>query len=199
MIRTPRPGPGNGWRHTISSGRPSSCPSARTSSLNSSRSGSTSSRRMSSGRPPTLWWLLMTAAVPSVPPHSMRSGYSVPCTRNSASIEPAGVLLEDADELVADRLALGLRIGDAGEPVEEAVAGVDVDQLDAHVPAERLDDLRRSRPCASARCRRRRTSAGGRWPGARGPRRPTSRRRPTARRSPGRRRPGRGCARPARR
>ena len=24
MMRTPSPGPGNGWRHTISSGRPSS-------------------------------------------------------------------------------------------------------------------------------------------------------------------------------
>ena len=46
--------------------------------------------------------------------------------------QPAGVLLEDADELVADRLALGLRVGDAGEAGEEAVAGVDVDQLDAH-------------------------------------------------------------------
>ena len=55
--------------------------------------------------------------------------------------EPAGVLLEDADELVADRLALGLRLGDAGEAGEEAGAGVDVDQLDAHRAAERLGHL----------------------------------------------------------
>ena len=55
--------------------------------------------------------------------------------------QPAGVLLEDADELVADRLALGLRVGDAGEAGEEALAGVDVDQLDAHRPPERLGDL----------------------------------------------------------
>ncbi|COW01047.1 Uncharacterised protein [Mycobacterium tuberculosis] len=37
----------------------------------------------SSGRPPTLWWLLMFA-VPLPPPDSTTSGYSVPCTRNSA-------------------------------------------------------------------------------------------------------------------
>ena len=46
--------------------------------------------------------------------------------------EPAGLLLEDPDELLADELALGLRVGDAGEAGEEPVAGVDVDQLDAH-------------------------------------------------------------------
>ena len=34
-MRIASPGPGNGWRHTIASGRPSSSPTARTSSLNS--------------------------------------------------------------------------------------------------------------------------------------------------------------------
>ena len=33
--RTPNPGPGNGWRYTISYGKPNSNPHARTSSLNS--------------------------------------------------------------------------------------------------------------------------------------------------------------------
>ena len=55
--------------------------------------------------------------------------------------QAAGVLLEDADELVADRLALLLRLDDAVQPVEEPVGGVDVDQLDTHVPAERLGHL----------------------------------------------------------
>jgi hypothetical protein len=41
-MRMARPGPGNGWRPTKASGRPSSTPRARTSSLNSSRRGSTS-------------------------------------------------------------------------------------------------------------------------------------------------------------
>ena len=70
--------------------------------------------------------------------------------------EPAGVLLEHPDEQLADRLALLLRVGHARQPLEEAVAGVDVDELDALVAVERLDDLGRSRPCAAGRCRRRR-------------------------------------------
>ena len=61
-IRIARPGPGNGWRQTIRSGRPSSAATARTSSLNSIRSGSTSSKSRSSGRPPTLWCDLIVAA-----------------------------------------------------------------------------------------------------------------------------------------
>ena len=60
----------------ISAGRPSSSPTWRTSSLKRLRSGSTSSKDKSSGRPPTLWWLLMLAAWPE--PDSMTSGYNVP-------------------------------------------------------------------------------------------------------------------------
>ena len=55
--------------------------------------------------------------------------------------ESAGVLLEDADELVADRLALLLRLDDAMQSIEEAVGRIDVDQLDAHVATERLRHL----------------------------------------------------------
>ena len=56
-------------------GRPSSTPSRRTSSLNSSRSGSTRPSFMCSGRPPTLWWLLMTCALPVLlPADSITSG-----------------------------------------------------------------------------------------------------------------------------
>ena len=36
--------------------------------------------------------------------------------------QPAGVLLEDAHEQLADRLALGLGLGDAGQALEEALA-----------------------------------------------------------------------------
>ena len=49
--------------------------------------------------------------------------------------------LEDADELAADRLALGLRVGDAGERVEEAVGGVGDPQLHAGGGDEVLLDL----------------------------------------------------------
>ena len=68
MIRTASPGPGNGWRVTRYSGRPSSLPDWRTSSLNKSRRGSTISLKSTkSGRPPTLWWLLMVADSPPRP------------------------------------------------------------------------------------------------------------------------------------
>ena len=63
MIRMASPGPGNGWRWTIVSGRPNSRPTARTSSLNRYRSGSMSWKRRSAGSPPTLWWVLIFCAV----------------------------------------------------------------------------------------------------------------------------------------
>ncbi len=51
----------------------------RTSSLNSSRRGSMSCMSMCSGRPPTLWWLLMTALGPPLKDTlSITSGYRVP-------------------------------------------------------------------------------------------------------------------------
>ncbi len=133
MIRMPSPGPGNGCRCTISAGRPSSAPSSRTSSLNSVRSGSTSSNFRSSGSPPTLWCDLMVA-VPVPPPDSTTSGYSVPWTRNltppSSALIDGGGVLEDPDELPADDLALGLRLGDPGQRVQEPLRGVDRDQVD---------------------------------------------------------------------
>ena len=40
-----------------------------------------SASRMRFGRPPTLWWLLITADGPLTETLSMTSGYSVPCAR----------------------------------------------------------------------------------------------------------------------
>ena len=94
---------------------------------------------MSSGSPPTLWWLLMRAA--SFVPDSITSGYSVPCTRNRAVREPARRFLEDSDEELADRLALVLGVGDARKALEEPVGGFHVHQLDALVAMEGVDDL----------------------------------------------------------
>ena len=82
MIRIAKPGPGNGWRHTIASGNPSALPTSRTSSLNNERRGSIKVKSKSSGRPPTLWCDFMFA-VPVPPPDSTTSGYNVPCTKNS--------------------------------------------------------------------------------------------------------------------
>src|SRR5207253_2632545 len=48
---------------------------------------------------------------------------------------------EDADEQFTDGLALLLGIDDTGETFEESISGTHVDQLDALMAAERLDDL----------------------------------------------------------
>ncbi len=53
----------------------------------------------------------------------------------------AGFLLEHADELGADDLALGLGFGHAGEQVEEAVRGVHVHQVRVELVAEHVHDL----------------------------------------------------------
>jgi hypothetical protein len=50
------------------------CPPRRTSSLNSRRRGSTTRSFMRSGRPPTLWWLLMVALGPFTLTLSITSG-----------------------------------------------------------------------------------------------------------------------------
>ena len=49
-----------------------------------------------------------------------------------------GLLLEDADELVADDAPLLLRVGDARQARQEALAGVDHDQVHAQVGLERV-------------------------------------------------------------
>ncbi len=65
----------------------------------------------------------------------------MPCTRNCTPSRRARLLLEDADERLADALALDLGILDAGELLEEAIARVDVHERDAEVVAELADDL----------------------------------------------------------
>ena len=55
--------------------------------------------------------------------------------------EPARLLLEDADELAADGLALGLGVADAGELCQEALLGVDGDEWHPEGVAEGADHL----------------------------------------------------------
>ena len=66
----------------------------------------------------------------------MTSGYSVPCARKRHALERGGLLEEDLPELLADDVALELRVGDAGEQVEVAVLGVDVHEVDVELVAE---------------------------------------------------------------
>ncbi len=55
--------------------------------------------------------------------------------------ELARLLLEAADELLTDDLALLLGLGDTDQPVEEALARVDGDERDAEVLGEHLDHV----------------------------------------------------------
>src|ERR1700709_2234787 len=121
-VRIPSPGPGKGCRQTIRSGRPSSAPTARTSSLNSIRSGSTSLNLRASGRPPPLWGGLTRrgwGAADVVVGLDRRGmvgaagldhvGVERALDEEVDALELLRLLLEDADELAADDLALGPR------------------------------------------------------------------------------------------
>ena len=110
MIRIARPGPGNGWRQTIRSGRPSSSPTRRTSSLNSS------AQRLDELHPHVLrqpadvvvrldqLGVVGAAGLDHV-------GVERPLHEEAHVAEAPRLLLEDADELLADDHALLLGIG----------------------------------------------------------------------------------------
>src|SRR5262249_14791726 len=145
--RTARPGPGKGCRQTVSSGKPNSLPSVRTSSLNRSLSGSISSKPNSAGRPPTLWCVLVVAA------GAARGGavgggaafdhvgiQRALCQKTRVG-DMAGLVLEYVDEDVADDAPLFLRIADAGQGGEETVGGIHEMQVGVKVVAEGLADL----------------------------------------------------------
>ena len=53
----------------------------------------------------------------------------------------AGLLFEHADELGADDLALGLGLGHAVEQGQEAIRGVNVNEVGVELVAEHIDDL----------------------------------------------------------
>ena len=140
MMRTPSPGPGNGWRHTISSGRPSSSPTLRTSSLNRLRSGSTSSKSMSSGRPPTLWWLLMRGRVAACPTRSRR-GRACPARGTGRPRCPPAA--SSNTRMNSSPIALRFSSGSmtpASRSKNRSAACTWI-ELDALVALERVDDL----------------------------------------------------------
>ena len=139
-MRIARPGPGKGWRQTIRSGRPSSAPTARTSSLNSIRSGSTSSKSRSSGRPPTLWWdLIVAAPVAAAGLDHVRVERAL--DQEADVLELRRLLLEDADELLADDLALALGVVDARRAGRGSAPRRRRGRAGCRTVAEGLDDL----------------------------------------------------------
>ena len=101
------PGPGNGCRPTNASGRPSSRPSARTSSLKSMRSGSTRRMFMRSGSPPTLWCDLMVTDGPPVKETDLdHVGIERALRQELGAADLLRLRLERLDEEPADRLPL---------------------------------------------------------------------------------------------
>ena len=83
----------------------------------------------------------MTAAC--AVPLSITSGYSVPWTRNVASVRPP--VFSSKIRTNSSPMILRFSSGSVtpAQALEEPLAGVDVDELDAHVAPERLDDLLR--------------------------------------------------------
>ena len=123
MMRMARPGPGNGWRQTIASGRPSSAPSARTSSLKSVRSGSTSVELQVVGQAADVVVRLdVGRAGAAAGLHDVGVKRALHQELDVAvGGDVAGGRLEDPDELAPDDLALLLGVGDPGQRAEEAV------------------------------------------------------------------------------
>ena len=80
---------------------------------------------MVSGRPPTLWWLLMTALGPLVGHGFDDVGVQGALGQVFRFGQLLGFFVEDVDEGVADDLALLLGIFHALEQVEEAILGLD--------------------------------------------------------------------------
>src|SRR6185369_10629006 len=143
MMRMARPGPGNGCRPTISSGRPSSRPTCRTSSLNSSRSGSSSWNGSRSGNPPTLWWVLM---VPDAPALLLGIAHArEPLEERSARVHHPQIDPQVAAEGGLDLLALvqaqqAMVHEDAGEPVADGAMHQDRGHGRVHPARQSADD-----------------------------------------------------------
>ena len=87
-----------------------------------------------------MWWDLIVAE-PRAAARLDHVGVERALDEEAGAREPRRLLLEDADELGADDLALGLGVGHAGEPLEEALLGVDGDERHLEGVAEGGDHL----------------------------------------------------------
>ncbi len=94
---------------------------------------------MRSGRPPTLWWLLMVTEGPPGEADALdHVGIERALGQEFGAADLLRFRLEDVDEEPADGLALGLRIGPLLELADEKVAGVYMHERDVIVPRNRL-------------------------------------------------------------
>ena len=138
-MRMPRPGPGNGWRHTISSGSPSSRPHGAHLVLEQGAQRLDQVELEVVGKPADVVVALdvggaLAAAGLDHVGVQRALHEELALLRPSAgrrATRRARLGLEDADELAADDLALGLRVGHARERVEEALLLVGHDEAHA--------------------------------------------------------------------
>jgi hypothetical protein len=89
--------------------------------LNSSRSGSTSFMFMRSGRPPTLWWLLIVTEGPPVNDAFDHVRVERALRQEIGAAHLARFGLEHVDEGLADELALGLGSVTPSRPFRNSV------------------------------------------------------------------------------
>ena len=75
-----------------------------------------------------MWWLLIVSATPSVAARLDHVGVERSLDEPLHVAELPRLVLEDADELLADPLALLLGVDDPGELREEALLRLDVDE-----------------------------------------------------------------------
>ncbi len=95
-------------------------------------------KRRSAGSPPTLWWVLIFwAAFVSDVGALDDVGVERALGQEVDGADPRRLFLEDADELVADDLALLLGILDAGQPGDEPLPRIDHDEIHAEIALER--------------------------------------------------------------
>ena len=141
----PRPGPGNGCRHTIASGRPELDADLAHLVLEQRAQRLDELELQVVGQPAHVVVALdggRAGAAAGLDDVRVERALHEELDRLvGVGDDRAGLLLEDPDELAADRLALGLRVGDAGQRVEEPLARVDDPQLHAGRGDEVLLDL----------------------------------------------------------
>ena len=97
---------------------------------------------MRSGRPPTLWWLLMVTDGPPVKDTlSITSGIERALRQELGAADLLRLRLEHLDEEPADGLALHLRVRHALERADEEVLRLHVHERDVVVVPEQGHDL----------------------------------------------------------
>ena len=141
MMRTASPGPGNGWRQTISSGRPSSSPIGADLVLEQCAQRLDELEVHVVGQSADVVVALDVRVVAAARLHDV--GIERSLYQEARVAEILRGFFEHTDEELADDLALAFRVDDVVERVEETILRLHVHELDFELLAEGLLDLLR--------------------------------------------------------